>query len=61
MNRENTQANHRTILKKESRLKSTEFLKSEDLLQGENQVIIVHGEVEYRLRRTGQNKLILTK
>lgn len=47
--------------KKESRLKSSEYLKSDDLLQGEKEIIIVHGEVEYKLRRTSQDKLILTK
>ena len=61
MNTVTTQAKRLSIPKKESRLKTTEFLKSEDLLQGESEVIIVHGEVEYKLRKTGQDKLILTK
>ncbi|MEZ5758249.1 MAG: hemin uptake protein HemP [Emcibacteraceae bacterium] len=34
---------------------------SSKLLQGRNEIIIVHGDVEYRLRKTSQNKLILTK
>ena len=48
-------------IKTESRLKASKFLKSEALLQGEDEIIIVHGEVEYKLRRTSQDKLILTK
>tara|TARA_R110002095_G_scaffold30900_4_gene29901 strand:+ start:44 stop:217 length:174 start_codon:yes stop_codon:yes gene_type:complete len=56
-----TQENDPTALKRESRLKSAKFLKSETLLQGEDEIIIVHGEVEYKLRRTSQDKLILTK
>ena len=61
MNKANIPVKRLSIPKKESRLKSTEFLKSEDLLQGEKEVVIVHGEVEYKLRKTGQDKLILTK
>lgn len=56
-----TQENNPPLPKKESRLKSREFLNSEDLLQGEKEIIIVHGDVEYKLRRTSQDKLILTK
>lgn len=48
-------------IKPESRLKSTKFLKSEALLQGEDEITIVHGDVEYKLRKTSQGKLILTK
>lgn len=32
-----------------------------DLLRGGRELVIVHGGEEYRLRRTSQNKLILTK
>lgn len=56
-----TQENKPITLKPESRLKSAKFLKSENLLQGEDEIIIVHGELEYKLRRTSQDKLILTK
>jgi hemin uptake protein HemP len=34
---------------------------SDAILQGQSEVIIMHDSVEYRLRRTSQNKLILTK
>lgn len=34
---------------------------SEELLAGRREIVIVHGEVEYRLRVTAQEKLILTK
>ena len=34
---------------------------SDTILQGSSEVIIMHEGVEYRLRRTSQNKLILTK
>ncbi len=34
---------------------------SKSLLQGQKEVIIRHGDVEYRLRKTSQDKLILTK
>lgn len=36
-------------------------LDSKTLLQGEKEIIIMHGDVEYRLRKTAQDKLILTK
>ncbi|UFX44059.1 hemin uptake protein HemP [Bradyrhizobium sp. 41S5] len=36
-------------------------LDSRDLFSAEREIIIVHGEVRYRLRLTSQNKLILTK
>lgn len=36
-------------------------LRSEDLLVGEVEVEIVHGETLYRLRHTASGKLILTK
>ncbi|MGH8614835.1 MAG: hemin uptake protein HemP [Gammaproteobacteria bacterium] len=36
-------------------------LKSEELLQGREEVIIEHGRQSYRLRKTRQDKLILTK
>ncbi len=56
-----TQDNDPQEMKPESRLKSGKFLKSENLLQGRDEIIILHGDVEYRLRRTSQDKLILTK
>jgi hemin uptake protein HemP len=34
---------------------------SQDLLQGRREVIIQHGELQYRLRLTNSNKLILVK
>ncbi len=34
---------------------------SRDLFQGRREITIAHGEETYRLRLTGQNKLILTK
>lgn len=34
---------------------------SKSLLQGRKEIIIKHGDVEYRLRKTSQDKLILTK
>lgn len=36
-------------------------LTSAEVLDGEKEVIIKHGESEYRLRLTSLNKLILTK
>ncbi len=36
-------------------------LDSKALLQGQKEIIIMHGDVEYRLRKTSQDKLILTK
>lgn len=35
--------------------------RSEDLLQGRRELLIRHGEEQYRLRLTRMNKLILTK
>ncbi len=37
------------------------YLCSTGLFCGNHEVIILHGEEQYRLRRTRQNKLILTK
>jgi len=37
------------------------ILFSQDLLQGETEITIIHEDAEYRLRKTSQNKLILTK
>jgi hemin uptake protein HemP len=34
---------------------------SRELFAGEREIIIAHGEDNYRLRLTSQNKLILTK
>ncbi|WP_178863218.1 hemin uptake protein HemP [Thiomicrorhabdus cannonii] len=39
----------------------TRILESEQLLQDDSQVLIKHGETLYRLQRTKENKLILTK
>lgn len=36
-------------------------IRSDQLLQGRDEVVILHGAVEYRLRRTQADKLILTK
>ncbi|MFT6259260.1 MAG: hemin uptake protein HemP [Rickettsiales bacterium] len=36
-------------------------LKSGDLFSKSNEVLITHGEEEYKLRLTSNNKLILTK
>ncbi|MCC5859618.1 MAG: hemin uptake protein HemP [Ectothiorhodospiraceae bacterium] len=36
-------------------------IRSADLLQGEREIIILHGNMPYRLRLTRQGKLILTK
>jgi hemin uptake protein HemP len=36
-------------------------LDSRDLFANEREIIIAHGEENYRLRLTSQNKLILTK
>jgi hemin uptake protein HemP len=35
--------------------------RSEDLLQGRRELVIRHGDEQYRLRLTRMNKLILTK
>lgn len=34
---------------------------SEELMRGNKELVIVHAGMEYRLRVTSQNKLILTK
>lgn len=34
---------------------------SKSLFNGSHEIIILHGKEQYRLRRTRQNKLILTK
>ncbi|MGH8655853.1 MAG: hemin uptake protein HemP [Gammaproteobacteria bacterium] len=36
-------------------------LKSQELFRGREEIIIEHGGCEYRLRKTRQDKLILTK
>lgn len=43
------------------RSKETRVLESKQLLQDDSQVLIKHGETLYRLQRTKENKLILTK
>ncbi|MBB5208805.1 hemin uptake protein HemP [Chiayiivirga flava] len=40
---------------------SRQRVDSRELLQGEREVIIQHGDQEYRLRHTQNDKLILTK
>lgn len=40
---------------------SVRVMTSEQILGGRGELLIVHGEGVYRLRRTRQNKLILTK
>ncbi len=37
------------------------LLRSEELLQGDTEVLIVHGDSTYRLRQTKSGKLILNK
>ncbi len=39
----------------------TRRLKSQELFRGQEEIIIEHGGCEYRLRKTRQDKLILTK
>lgn len=56
-----TEENKMPDLKKESRVRQTKYFDSRTLLQGEKEIIIIHGDVEYRLRKTSQDKLILTK
>lgn len=56
-----TEENKMPDLKKENRVRQTKYFDSRALLQGEKEIIIVHGDVEYRLRKTSQDKLILTK
>lgn len=34
---------------------------SDELLAGQNELVILHGGEEYRLRKTSKGKLILTK
>ena len=36
-------------------------IRSEDLLKGGNEIVILHGEEEYRLRLTKNDRLLLTK
>jgi hemin uptake protein HemP len=36
-------------------------IRSEEILQGENEVLILHGGAVYRLRHTKSGKLILNK
>ena len=54
-NAENPAAATRTIVLSGNRLDSR------DLFASEREIIIAHGEENYRLRLTSQNKLILTK
>jgi hemin uptake protein HemP len=41
--------------------KDSPSIDSRDLLRGAREIVIVHGEQEYRLRHTQNDKLILTK
>ena len=45
---------HKDLLKKET-------IRSEDLFQGQREVVIIHGNSEYRLMITKSGKLILNK
>jgi hemin uptake protein HemP len=40
---------------------ATQALRSEDLLRGLREVVILHGDDAYRLRVTSNDRLILTK
>lgn len=40
---------------------TTNRLDSQDLLRGAREIVICHGDQEYRLRHTQNDKLILTK
>lgn len=42
-------------------LPATEALSSEQLLRGQREILIRHGDRVYRLRHTSNDKLILTK
>jgi hemin uptake protein HemP len=52
---ENPSATTRTLIMRGNRIDSRE------LFAAEREIIIAHGEENYRLRLTSQNKLILTK
>ena len=49
------------IPKKQIRLREAKYLDSCNLFQGDKEIVIIHGDIEYRLRQTSQGKLILTK
>ncbi len=44
-----------------SQVKHEREYRSEDLFQGDREVVIVHGEARYRLQITRAGKLILNK
>jgi hemin uptake protein HemP len=50
-----------TLIRSVSRAAPRVCITSEDLLQGGRELVIQHGEHEYRLRLTQNDKLILTK
>ena len=52
---ENPSATTRTLMMRGNRIDSRE------LFAAEREIMIAHGEENYRLRLTSQNKLILTK
>jgi len=45
----------------ESTISSVRRVRVEDILEGHREVIIRHGDEEYRLRLTSNSKLLLTK
>lgn len=45
----------------EPRPKERAAVRSDELLRGSREVVILHGDEEYRLRVTKSGKLILTK
>jgi hemin uptake protein HemP len=51
----------RPLSRSASRAKDRETIDSRDLLRGGRELAIRHGEHEYRLRLTQNDKLILTK
>ena len=50
-----------TLKVKKAYIPQKPVVTSDAILQGQSEVIIIHDDMEYRLRRTSQNKLILTK
>lgn len=49
------------IIRSAQRPSAREIVHSHDLLRGGRELVILHGEHEYRLRLTQNDKLILTK
>ncbi|MGH8272837.1 MAG: hemin uptake protein HemP [Gammaproteobacteria bacterium] len=54
-----TEAAHRTLQFDQRRVVPT--IPVEQIMQGKQEIIILHGPTEYRLRITSNGKLILTK